>query len=295
MSHPSLHSVPLAAILTAMALAIVLLVVGTVLYGGAAMAERPGGAGIFHAYLPMVAMGYGAIVILALAVVELRFYKIRVTELERREKNLCDAVAELEMAEESRGESLASVLHDDLGGGLTALRMELEMAERSPSPEAWTRCYAALDRLLAQVRGLSRAIYPKSVGSLGLTAMLRGISDTLGGTGRMRVEFSLSGPLDALPERLALCVLRIVQESVVNAVRHSTGDRVDVWVQSRDSAVFGSVVDNGTGRTECREGLGLTLLRERVHHLGGTLDIRLTDAGGVEVAFGLPVGKEVAA
>ena len=200
---------------------------------------------------------------------------------------------------ESRGESLAGVLHDDIGGGLTALRkevtyssilagMELEMVEQSPSSAAWERCYGAIDRLLALVRGLSRTVYPKSVGSLGLTAMLRGISDTLGGTGRQHVEFALSGPLDSLSPRLSLCVLRIVQESIVNAVRHSNGDRVDVCVESRGKSVVGSVVDNGTGRTECREGLGLTLLRERVRHFGGSLDVRLTKAGGVEVAFRLP-------
>lgn len=288
-------SVSTAAMLVPMAIAIVLLAVGTVLYGETFLPGEEGVRGGLHVYLPAIAMGYGAIVILALAVVELRFYRLRAFDLERREARLREAVGELEMEEETRGESLAGMLHDDVGGGLTALRMELELAQRSPDPAAWERCYAAIDRLLAQVRGLSRTVYPKMVGSLGLTGMLRGISETLGGSGRQAIRFAFEGPVDDLPPRIALCVLRIVQEAIVNAARHSNGDRVDVRVSVRGGEATGLVEDDGTGRTECREGLGLTLLRERVRHFGGSLDVRVTKVGGVAVSFRLPVREEEAA
>lgn len=291
----SFRSVPFAAMLTTMTLAIVLLVVGTVVYGGSYMAEREIGSGALSAYVPMVAMGYGAIVILALAVVELRFYRLRTIELERREARLSEAVDNFEREHEERSESLGSALHDDVGGGLTALRLELDLARRQPSDAAWGRCFAGVDRLLGLVRGLSRTLYPKMVGSMGLSSMLHGIADTFGDAGRQRIDIALEGPLDTLSRRLSLCILRIVQESVLNAARHSNGDRVDVRLCLRGNAVAGSVADNGTGCRECREGLGLTLLRERVRHLGGSLEVRLTRTGGVEVAFRMPAETEEAA
>lgn len=288
-------SVSLVAMLSTMVLAVVLLVIGTGLYAGTYMAVRDGGAVSFRIYFPMVAMGYGTLVILALAVVELRFYLLRTRDLETREERLRQAVGALQLDRDSRGEMLGSVLHDEIGGGLTALRMELDLARRAPLGGSFGRCEASIDRLLALVRGVSRTLYPKPVGSLGLSAMLRGLSETMGEAGRQRIGFSFEGPVDDLPEPTVMTVMRIVQESVVNAARHSDGDRVEVKVAVSDGRVSGSVSDNGTGTGAIREGLGLTLLRERVRAADGSFSVRRHRDGGVEVSFRIPVAKEAAA
>lgn len=293
MSSP--RSIPLAAMLSTMAIAVVLLVVGTALYGGSYLEYGVNREIGVQTYLPMVAMGYGALVILALAIVELRFYLIRTRDLERREARLREAVEELELEQESSGESIGSFLHDDIGGGLTALRMELDLANRDPTEAAWSRCFAAVDRLLGYVRGMSRTLYPRAIGTMGLTGMLRGMADSLGDSGRQKIELDLAGPVDSLPQRISLCLLRVVQETVVNAARHSNGNLVSVRISVQSGKVSGNIADNGTGCHEIHDGLGLTLMRERIRHLGGALDVRVTKAGGMETLFQLPVEPKEAA
>ena len=280
------------AMISTMALAVVLLVVGTVIYGLALEVQLEEGMASVAAILPIVAMGYGTLAILALAVVELRFYLLRARDLERREAKLSAAVSDMEMENESRSESIAGMLHDDIGGGLTALRMELEMAERKCDPVSFARCYRALDRLLGVVRGLSRTFHHKLAESLGLEEAMRDLADTFGGAGRQTLQFDFEGDLNSLPPVTSLCVLRVVQEAVVNAARHSNGTSVRIVVANRGNAVFGTISDNGRGKTAFREGVGLALMRERVRSLGGSLDVRVSRGGGVEVAFCLPIGSE---
>ena len=280
--------------LVPMTLAIVLLLGGAVLYAGAFFFgwEKEG----FFGPLTASVLAVGTLIILALAVVELHFYKARTRDLERREERLHRAVNELEMEEETKASTLSGAFHDDFGGGLTALRMELELTQAAPDkPENWDRCYEKIDFLLNLARGVARTLYPKMVGQAGLTMVLREMGERLRQGKRFDVHYHFDGPLDSLPQSQALCVLRVVQESLVNVARHSNGKNVDIDIAMRGDRVKGCIRDDGTGRTECREGLGVTLMRERVVYLGGRLDIRLTPRGGVEVAFEFPSTTKAAA
>lgn len=287
-------SVPLAAMLVPMVVAIGMMLFGGALYTMRLFSVSTGPLSeTVGRFFPMVAMGYGTLVLLAVAIVEVRFYLLRVRELEHRERRLQQAVEELDREEDRERESVSAALHDDIGGGLTALRMELEMAEARPKDQAvWERCYAKLDALLSQVRGVARTFYPRLVGSLGLSAVLREMADRLGAGGKMETEFDFDGPVDALPETRALCVLKVVQEAFVNVLRHSNGKKVRVTLRVRDGLARGSVLDDGTGRREIHEGLGTTLMRERLRALGGSLQLRLSPQGGMQVGFELPAETE---
>ncbi len=280
--------------LVSMAVAIVVLLFGGALYAWGLFsvpdAERMDRTG---KYFPLAAMGYGTLVLLVISIIEIRFYQIRSRELERRERRLQSLVEDLDRAEDHERESVSAALHDDIGGGLTALRMEMELAESRPQDvAAWERCYAKLDALLSQVRGVARTFYPRLVGSLGLSSVLREMAARLGAGGSLEAEFDFDGPVDAIPETRAICILKVVQEAFVNVLRHSNGKKVRVTLRVRDGLARGSVLDDGTGRREIHEGLGTTLMRERLRALGGTLQLRLSPQGGMQVGFELPVDAE---
>lgn len=88
--------------------------------------------------------------------------------------------------------------------------------------------------------------------------------------------------LDGCDEVLRLTVYRLVQESLVNALRHATPSAVAVWVAAFGDRVEITVTDDGPGLPErhdpARSGFGISGMMERVQALGGCLTIG--DAGG---------------
>ena len=97
----------------------------------------------------------------------------------------------------------------------------------------------------------------------------------------MDIELSI-GDLPHLSRGLDLCVYRIVQEGLTNALRHAPGSRVLVNVAANGHAVTVSVVDEGSSRTAVDgqgSGVGLIGLRERVTLFGGDLEAGRTSSG----------------
>lgn len=108
------------------------------------------------------------------------------------------------------------------------------------------------------------------------------------------VELVVSGVVRALPESVALCVYRIVQESLTNVVKHAGRASASVVLDygDADSASFTArVVDDGRdgGVPADTAGQGLIGMRERAKLYGGTLTAGPRALGGFEVVLTLPV------
>jgi signal transduction histidine kinase len=110
--------------------------------------------------------------------------------------------------------------------------------------------------------------------------------------GRLRVELTLDGDLDALPPAVDAAVYRIVQESVTNAMRHAVdATEVVVRVVGEPRTVRVVVRDNGTRPGRGRDGYGLAGLRERAALLGGQLQAGPGADQGWRVEAELPRGR----
>jgi two-component system NarL family sensor kinase len=102
-----------------------------------------------------------------------------------------------------------------------------------------------------------------------------------------------------LSDELEVAIFRIVQECLTNIHRHSGGKTATIRLARDMSSVSLQIRDDGAGmakdtltaiRTQ-RSGVGITGMRERVRHLGGTLDIQ-SDSSGTIVLATLPVAKQ---
>ncbi|MFC9391150.1 sensor histidine kinase [Streptomyces venezuelae] len=101
------------------------------------------------------------------------------------------------------------------------------------------------------------------------------------------VRYDAEGDVDALPAAQALTAYRVVQEAVVNTLRHSDAGRLTIQVQAGPGALAVTVTDDGRSVSDFTEGHGLTGMRERVTALGGTL--RVDTGGGFAVRVVLPL------
>ncbi len=265
------------------ALAGILLIAGLAVYSHARLKGEVLLAGSWQDYLPMIAMAYGSLLLLAVAVVEVRVRHVRVGVLDR-------LTAHMTECQERERNELSARLHDDVGALLTALKIELEGLSRHAVDDAaeWARVDGLLDRLLDEVRGLSALLYPRMMGRIGLKYALEEMAERLC-AGKLDVSLTTDGDLQLLALDRSLCVLRVVQEAIINVRRHADAQCVRIGLTCQEGLLRGVVDDDGRGWHQDSEGMGLTLMRERVRKAGGTLTSEMSPSGGARLRFEIPL------
>jgi signal transduction histidine kinase len=108
---------------------------------------------------------------------------------------------------------------------------------------------------------------------------------------RSEIEVSVESenvPED-LPDEYRICIYRLVQEALNNAVRHSGARNAKVTVARSAKGLAVRVNDDGRGFDPNRvRGLGMLGMEERVNRLGGTFSVSSQAGQGVSVAADLP-------
>jgi signal transduction histidine kinase len=194
---------------------------------------------------------------------------------------------------EERGR-IARELHDSMSQDLFSLRMRLAgLQQRHASEPELHRQFQGLSatagNMIRHMRALLLELRPPETDGLGLETGIHELSlaygSRLGITTDVRTESVELGR----DEQEAL--LRVAQEALSNAARHSGADRIEIGLRALDGAVELRVVDNGRGFAPraSRHGLGLRLIGERVTELRGVLDLESSPAGGTEVRVVIPV------
>jgi signal transduction histidine kinase len=93
----------------------------------------------------------------------------------------------------------------------------------------------------------------------------------------------------------ATALFRIFQEVLTNVARHAAATSIEAYLHEKDGVLEMSVRDNGKGiepkMITSPKSLGLIGMRERCHHLGGTVDIRGKPGKGTTVTVNLPAGE----
>jgi two-component system, NarL family, sensor histidine kinase UhpB len=214
---------------------------------------------------------------------------------ERREMA---SLADQRVEEERR--LIAHELHDEFGQSVTAIRsLALAIASQAGARDPATGDVARLiseeaGRLYDAMHGLIPRLTPLSLDTLGLAATL----DSLVRDWQRRhpaVALSLRHELPIeLGPSIALAVYRVVQEGLINALRHAQASRVDVAVVCDQQRITATVLDDGVGLPAdwSRPGhFGLRGLSDRVQQLGGTFHIGAHDGRGVRLTAEIPLGS----
>lgn len=243
-------------------------------------------------YMPYIALGLSTIVMLSIAVIEVELYRRRLNISRRQALDLRHFVRDTLRHVEEEERAMGQVLHDEIGGGLTVLKMELEGLQRGPvaTDEDWVRCTEQLETLLQRVRGIARLFFPNLIGQARLSASLTELVERLS-TEHCRMEQDVDCLVDQLPQEMNYRVFRLVQESLINVLRHADAHRVQLKIEVRGNKVVGTVDDDGQGWKHGGDpdGMGITLMRELVYALSGALDFEPSPLGGARVSFVLPI------
>jgi signal transduction histidine kinase len=216
--------------------------------------------------------------------------------IQRRRRRLAEREAaslagRLITAHEDERRRLARDLHDDLTQRLARLAIDAGKIERSAPvsnhDESGRSMREELVRLSEDVHALSYRLHPSLLDDLGLVDALNAECDGFSRRESIPVEFKTRDvPRDVRPDT-ALCLFRVAQESLRNVARHAGASAVEVSLRKVDGGLEMAVRDNGTGfdsaQDHARPSLGLASMKERVHLLGGELDIDSEPGHGTTV------------
>ncbi|KMS67144.1 diguanylate cyclase [Streptomyces viridochromogenes] len=205
---------------------------------------------------------------------------------------------ELTIAEERS--RLAHELHDAVSQKLFSLRLTAQAAaaliDRDPSrAKGELHQVAALAAEAAdELRAAVVELRPAALDEDGLVATLRTQIQVLDRAHAARVTFAGRG-VKALPAAQEEAVLRVAQEALHNALRHSAAEHVDVTLDRRGSGAVLRVTDDGNGfdpKAIRRAGrhLGLVSMRDRTSGVGGTLTVESAPGKGTTIEMEVPGG-----
>src|SRR6266850_3034018 len=202
-------------------------------------------------------------------------------------------------ARESESRRIARELHDDLGQGLALLTVKMDLLRQQPA-EAAGQLGAQIQELLAQLRHLSSSVHdlshqlhPSKLEQLGLVAAIGGLCKELTHNHGLKIEFTHDQMPAAISPDTAVCLYRIAQEGLRNAIKHSGAQQAEVVLSRTADAISLWIVDHGRGfdprQVQGKSGLGLVSMRERVRYLGGEIAIDSQLSGGTRLHVRVPL------
>jgi signal transduction histidine kinase len=136
-------------------------------------------------------------------------------------------------AEEQERQRISNELHEGIGQRLTLLVVEIEQlkAEFQNAIDVPSRIDAALKNsleILTDVKTLAHELYSPRLEYLGIAAVMRSFCRDFGEQKRVEIDFRSDGLPSSLQPDISLCLFRVLQEAVHNAVKHSGVQQVDV-------------------------------------------------------------------
>lgn len=184
---------------------------------------------------------------------------------------------------------IAAEMHDTVGHTLTAAVLTLEAAEGLVSePQAAHKLYQGKEQVR---RGLSELRASVKVVRAGnetnfvavLEQLLQEICSDTGLDIHLVVESEIS-----LPAHQAGVLLSAIKECTTNAIKHGQATHADILIGEYKGQLRLAFTDNGSGTDDIKSGSGLSIMRERVQSVGGTLEIESTPGEGFTVSLIIP-------
>ncbi|MGD9568099.1 MAG: sensor histidine kinase [Sedimentibacter sp.] len=194
----------------------------------------------------------------------------------KRLKEYTDEVQRLSVIEERN--RIARDIHDNLGHNMTALIMQLQMADhylQSDSPKSQellaNSIQTAKDSLksirevVETLRGKTTSLSPEKA----IQILVEEFSEKTG----TEIELNIKGKVN-INQEATNAMYHILQEGLTNAVRHGNASKIWVNLIYTDQSITFSIKDNGIGAKTIKEGYGMKGIKERVNAFNGSVEFK---------------------
>jgi PAS domain S-box-containing protein len=224
---------------------------------------------------------------------------IDITERKLAEEGLATIGRRLIEAQEEERAWIGRELHDDINQRLALLSVELDRWKQhipTSTPGLSEHFRHAQERILQiakDVQGLSHRLHSSKLEYLGLATAANSFCKELSEQNKVEVQFKHAGIPRNLPKEVSLCLFRVLQEALQNAVKHSGVRSFAVDLEGTANVIDLTVADRGSGFEEqeafTRNGLGLISMRERLQLVRGELSVKSKPGTGTTIHARVPL------
>jgi two-component system sensor histidine kinase UhpB len=223
-------------------------------------------------------------------------------ELESSREELRKLASHLQELREEERKIISREIHDELGGLLTALKMEISLVGKGDSPlsgaclDSYDSALGLVDQSISMVQRITANLRPRILDDFGLVPAMEwhmkdfqkrsGITCTLKAGGRNLI----------MEKDRAAAIFRIFQEALTNVARHSKATSVNISLRTWGGKLHMRVADNGVGIQESQviapSSYGIMGIRERAQSLGGQVSIHGAKGKGTTLELKIPLPGE---
>jgi PAS domain S-box-containing protein len=225
-----------------------------------------------------------------------------ITDRKLAEEALASVGSRLIEAHEEERTWIARELHDDIAQRIALLAVELERFDlQAPGlavdvHQYLPRARQRISDLAKDIHALSHRLHSSKLEYLGLATAVKSFCHELSEQRNVRIEFKHSNLPVEIPKEISLCLFRVLQEALQNAVKHSAEQNVRVELHGTPDGIHLRVSDSGIGfnwqDAIKRRGIGLISMRERLRLVNGELSIQSTPGRGTVVLARVPLGQK---
>jgi signal transduction histidine kinase len=185
-------------------------------------------------------------------------------------------------AEEQERRRIAKDLHENIGQRVTMLLLQIEKLKRDSlkAADAESRLDALLKQsseILTDVKASAHELYSPRLEYLDLAGVMRSFCREFGAQRRAEIDFKSDALPRQIPPDITLCLFRVLQEALHNAVQHSGVRQSDVRFWATSDEIHLTISDCGAGfdleTARNAGGLGLNRMKERLKLVKGNLSI----------------------
>jgi PAS domain S-box-containing protein len=223
---------------------------------------------------------------------------IDVTDRRLAEEALTRMGRRLIEAHEEERTWIARELHDDVLQRMALLMVDLELWDKRPPDSAidfrehMRHSLQRLSDIVDDIQALSHRLHSSKLEYLGIVAAARSFCQELTEQQKVEVDFSYTNIPDRVSKEISLCIFRVLQEALQNAVKYSGVRQFAVELRGGDGEIQLTVSDLGVGFNPHEaingHGLGLISMRERLYLVRGQISIESRSGAGTTIRARVP-------
>jgi signal transduction histidine kinase len=222
------------------------------------------------------------------------------TDRKLAEEALANIGRKLIEAHEQERTWIARELHDDINQRIALLAIKLDQWNHLPGSGADTQNHIqtisqGLSDIGKDVQALSHRLHSSKLEYLGVVAAARSFCKELSEQHQIEIDFSHSDIPHSLPKEIALCLFRVLQEALQNAVKHSGARHLKAELRGAPEEIQLTVNDQGVGFEQQdainRRGIGLISMRERLQLVRGEISIKSQPGVGTTIHARVPFAQ----
>lgn len=218
-------------------------------------------------------------------------------EIRESRSRLAELSSHLERAKEQERARVAREIHDDIGGNLTAIKIDLMwLAGRPESANPVIagkirQIDALVDETIHTTSRIARDLRP-GVLDLGLTAAIEWLAREFSNRMNIPCRLNVPGEDPEIDPDTATAMFSIFREALTNVTKHAAASRVEVELRAQNDILIMRVSDNGRGISTADLGktgsFGLRGMAERAEQLGGAVKVDSNTGAGAMVTVTIP-------